>query len=116
MLKILHNVSCSKSNAAVNHLEKEQVNCNIRNIMEEPLSVEELKEVLKKLQIKAFDLVRTNESLYKEKFGNKDFQEEDWLKVLAENPSLIQRPILIKGNKAIIGRPLELVDAFLREE
>jgi arsenate reductase (glutaredoxin) len=61
------------------------------------------------LGMKASELVRTKEPLYKEKYEGKKITEAQWLKILSENPILIERPIVVKGNKAIIGRPTEKV-------
>lgn len=77
--------------------------------LDTPLTVQDLKSVLKKLGISAFDLVRKDESLYKEKFKGKLFSEDEWVKVMVENPKLIQRPIAIMDDKAVIGRPPERV-------
>lgn len=113
MIKVLHNNSCSKSRAILEHLDENNVPFEIIDIVENPLSVLELKTVLKKLDLGVHDIIRKNESLYKENFSDKDFSEEEWLQILAENPSLIQRPILIKGSVAMIGRPVENVQFFI---
>jgi arsenate reductase len=115
MIKILHNVSCSKSRAAVSHLEEENIDCNIRNFIEEPLSILELKEVLQKLNRPVMDIVRDNEALYQNEFAKKNLNEEELIEMLANNPTLLQRPIVIKDDKAIIGRPAHLIDEFLND-
>lgn len=81
--------------------------------LETPPSRKEIKEVLRKLGIKASELVRKEEKLFKETYRNKEVTEEEWIRILADNPKLIQRPIVIKGSKAIIGRPPERVEVFL---
>ena len=101
MIKVLHNNACSKSRAILEHLD------------ENPLTVLEMKTVLKKLHISADELIRKNEPLFKEKFSHKNLSEEEWIDVLVENPSLIQRPILIKGEVAMLGRPIENVKFFI---
>jgi arsenate reductase (glutaredoxin) len=115
LVKVLHNGSCSKSNAVLEYLDENGVPFEIINIIEEPLSVLEIKSVLKKLNQSVFDVIRKNERLYVEKFADKNLTEEEWINVLSENPSLIQRPILIKGSVAMIGRPVENVKYFIEK-
>ncbi|MCQ4035045.1 ArsC/Spx/MgsR family protein [Kaistella montana] len=113
MIKVLHNNTCSKSRAILEHLDENNVPFEIIDFIENPLSEIELKTVLKKLNTDVQGLIRKNEVLFKEKFADKEFTDDEWIKVLAENPSLIQRPILIKGNVAMIARPIENVKFFI---
>lgn len=115
MIQILHNISCSKSRAAVEFIDEQPVDCNIRNFIEQPLNVDELKDLLQKLQRPIIDIVRTDERLYQEKFADKNLNDNQLLNMLAENPVLLQRPIIIKDNQAIIGRPAHLIEAFIKE-
>ncbi len=86
----------------------------IEYLVETP-SVAELKEIVKMLGIKPEELVRKKESLYKEKYEGKKITGSQWLKILNQNPILIERPIIIKGDKAIIGRPIEKVVSFVKK-
>ncbi len=113
IVKVLHNGNCSKSNAVLEYLDENGVPFEIINIVEEPLSVQEIKAVLKKLNQSVFHIIRKNEKLYLEKYAGKNLSEEEWIKILSENPSLIQRPILIKGSVAMLGRPVENVKYFI---
>jgi arsenate reductase len=72
-------------------------------------SEKEIKEILKMLGMKAEDLVRKKEKLYKEKYEGKKISNAEWIKILHKNPILIERPIVVKGGKAIIGRPVEKI-------
>lgn len=112
-ITIYHYNRCSKSRAALALLEEKGLKPEIRNYMEDAPSVAELKILLQKLQLPAEELVRKSEKLYKENFQNKKFSEEEWIEILAEHPRLIQRPIVIKGNKAAIGRPPGLIQDIL---
>ena len=76
-------------------------------------SVKELKEIVKMLGIQPEQLVRKKEPLYKEKYEGKKITGAQWLKILHDNPILIERPILVSGDKAIIGRPVETIVEFL---
>ncbi|MFN4364373.1 ArsC/Spx/MgsR family protein [Chryseobacterium hispalense] len=113
LVKVLHNGNCSKSNAVLEYLDENGVPFEIINILEEPLSVQEIKTVLKKLNQNVFHIIRKNEKLYLEKYAGKNLSEEEWIQILSENPSLIQRPILIKGSVAMLGRPVENVKYFI---
>ncbi|OCK51378.1 arsenate reductase (glutaredoxin) [Chryseobacterium sp. CBo1] len=115
LVKVLHNGNCSKSNAVLEYLDENGIQFEIINIVEDPLSVLELKTVLKKLNQSVFHIIRKEEKLYLEKFASQNYSEEEWLKILSENPSLIQRPILIKGSVAMLGRPLENVKFFIEK-
>jgi len=110
---IFHYNRCSKSRAALSILEEKNINPKVRKYLEENPPAEELKEILKKLQIKAVDLIRKSEAIYKENYKGKDFSEEEWIEIMEKHPRLIQRPIVIKGDKAVIGRPPELINDFL---
>ena len=113
LVKVLHNGNCSKSNAVLEYLDENGVPFEIINIVEDPLSELEIKTVLKKLNQSVFHIIRKTDKLYLENFADKNLSEEEWIKVLAENPSLIQRPIIIKGSVAMLGRPIENVKYFI---
>ncbi|PIE50080.1 MAG: arsenate reductase (glutaredoxin) [Flavobacteriales bacterium] len=110
MIQILHNNRCSKSRQCLAFLEDKNEDFEVIKYLENPLSVEEIKDLLVKLQLPAMDIVRTTEKIWKENFKGKEYSEEELISILAENPKLIQRPIVIKCNKAVVGRPLEKVE------
>lgn len=110
---IYHNGRCSKSRGALEILQEKGVPFQVRWYLTEPLNQKEIKVLLKKLGMKASELVRTGEQLYKEQFKDQQLTEQQWVKILAENPILIERPIVEKGDKAIVARPPEKVLAFL---
>jgi arsenate reductase len=112
-IKIYHNNSCSKSREALKAITQSGDEFEVINYLQEVPSVAELKSILTKLNIKPFDLVRKTEKVYLEKFKGKDLTDEDWIVALHENPMLIQRPILVKGDLAIIGRSEEELDKIL---
>jgi len=70
---------------------------------------EELKDLLMKLNMKAEDIVRKGEPYFKSNLKGKSFGEEEWIEIMIENPKLIERPIVVRGNKAVLGRPPENV-------
>lgn len=105
MTIIYHNPRCSKSREALDILETQKEDYEVIKYMDELLSVEKLKELIKLLKIKPIELVRTNESIWKEKFKNSDLTDDELIAAMAKYPKLIERPIVIKANKAVIGRP-----------
>lgn len=115
MVKVIHNSNCSKSTAVLEYLDENGVPFEIIDVMQDPLSELEIKTLLKKLNADVSHIIRKNDRLYQEKFAGKNYSEEEWIKILSENPALIQRPILIKGPVAMVGRPLETVKLFVEE-
>jgi arsenate reductase (glutaredoxin) len=109
MIKIYHNPDCSKCQTALQLLDAEGQAYEAINYIENPPSVGELQGLLSFLGLKAEELVRKKEPLYISEFEGKQFSEEEWLRILSENPILIERPIIVKDNKAIIGRPPEKI-------
>lgn len=82
-------------------------NYEVIEYLKTPLKFEELKIILKKLNLKPVDLIRKSENIFKEKYKDKKLTEEQWIEAMIINPALIERPILVKGDMAIIGRPPE---------
>lgn len=113
MIKLLHNNSCSKSRGVFDYLNENNIEYELIDIVNEPLSALEIKTVLKKLGIGVRDLVRTNEKVFVENYEGKDLSDDELLQLLEKHPELLQRPIVIKGSEAIIGRALEKVKEFI---
>jgi arsenate reductase len=114
MIKIYHNNRCSKSREACSLLQEKGVAFETIEYLKTPPTQAQLKDLLKMLGMNAEDIVRKGEPLYKETFAGKKLTEAQWIKVLADNPILIERPIVVKGNKAVIGRPPENVLELLK--
>ncbi len=112
-IKIYHNPRCRKSREALNIIQNHGVEPEVVLYLETPPSRKEIQDVLTKLEMSPIELVRKEEKLYKEAYRDKDLSDEEWIRVLADNPKLIQRPVVIKGKKAIIGRPPESVEVLL---
>ncbi|MCU4155152.1 arsenate reductase (glutaredoxin) [Carboxylicivirga sp. A043] len=113
MIKILHNPRCSKSRAGVTLLEEKGVEFEIIKYLDDPLTPDELTTVIEKLGIRPLELVRKNEADYKEELADKELSDEEWILAMVENPRLIERPVVINGDKAVIGRPVEAIDSIL---
>jgi arsenate reductase len=114
-ITIYHNPRCSKSRESMCIIDEYGAGAEIVHYLETPPTQKQLKELLKKLGMKAEGIVRKSEPLYKEKFEGKKLTNAQWIKALAENPILIERPIVVKGDKAVIGRPPERVKELLGE-
>ena len=113
-IKIYHNPKCSKSRATLSLLEEQGVDAEVVKYLETPPSKAELKELLKMLGMSARELMRTKEEVYKE-LGLKDVADEEALiEAMVANPKLIERPIVVKDGKAVIGRPIENVMELLK--
>ncbi len=108
-MKIFHNPRCSKSRNTLAILEEKGANPEIVLYLKTPPTKDELQSLLKKLEMRPFDLIRKGEQIYKENYKGKDFTDEEWIGILLEHPKLIERPIVVKDNKAVIGRPPEKV-------
>src|SRR6056297_946276 len=106
---IYHNPRCQKSRQSLELLRSNDMDPTIVEYLKETPSKEELKVILAKLNLGPKDILRKGEKIYKEKFKSMNFSDEEWLQVMIENPKLIERPIVVKGNKAVIGRPPENV-------
>ncbi|GGP01010.1 arsenate reductase [Cloacibacterium rupense] len=113
MITILHNNRCGKSRAALQLLESKGIDFETRLYLENPLSEVEIEDLLEKLELSADDLIRKNEELWKEKFSSVSYSQQGLISILANYPKLLQRPIVIIGNKAIIARDLERLEQFL---
>ena len=108
MTEIWHNPRCSKSRQTLALLEDQGIAPKIRRYLQEPPSAAELVAVLAKLGIPADDLLRKGENIYRE-LPLKDATEDQIINAMAAHPILIERPIVIHGNRARIGRPPEAV-------
>lgn len=94
MLKIYHNPRCRKSRETLQLIKDRGEAVEIIEYLNEIPTIETLKSVLKKLGLKPLDIVRRGEAVFKENFKGKDYSDEEWLKILHENPKLIERPIV----------------------
>lgn len=113
-MKIYHNPRCKKSRAGLEHLQEKGVEPEVVKYMKDtPLTEEKLKELLMKLNEKPQNIIRTQEKIYKDNFKGKNFTEDEWVKILVENPRLIQRPIVESKYKAVIGNPPQNIDDLL---
>ena len=114
MYTILHNSRCGKSRDAVKVLEESGKDFEIREYLKEPLTKDELRTILTRLNLKPIDMVRTNEEDWKINFKGKELSDDEVLNALVEYPKLIQRPIVTDEKSGVVGRPKELVENFIK--
>ncbi len=115
MIHIYHNPRCSKSRESLAILEESNVDFQIIKYLDNPLSETELREIIKKLGIAPIELVRKKEAIWKENFVGKILSDDEVIKAMATYPKLMERPIVVKGNKAVIGRPPMVIKEFLSQ-
>lgn len=104
-MKIYHNPRCRKSRETLQLIEDAGTEVEIIKYLEDIPTEAELKDVLSKLGIPAEKLLRKGEAIFKEYYKGKTLSEAEWIKAMVENPKLIERPIVIKANEAVLGRP-----------
>lgn len=113
--RILHNPRCSKSRAALQLLEEHGIQPEVIRYLDTPPSRAELAEILKLLGKPASELVRRGEEIFKNEYAGRKLSEDEWLEALLKHPVLIERPIIIAGQRAVIGRPPEAVLQLLED-
>ncbi len=113
-IQIWHNPKCSKSRAAMELLENKNIDASVVKYLEQAPTKEQLKDVLSKLKISAKELLRTGEDVYKELNLKDENDEEKIIEAMIQNPILIERPIIIKGESAVIARPIENLEELLK--
>ena len=112
-MKIYHNPRCRKSREGISYLESKKINFEVIDYIKNNLSSEQIRNILKKLQLKPIELVRKNEAIWKEKYKSIDFTDDQLIKILSNEPKLIERPIIVSEKLAVIGRPAENIDKLL---
>lgn len=108
-IRIYHNPRCSKSRSVCAILEEQGISPEIVEYLKTPPTKEELRSLLKKLGMRPEEIVRKGEDIYKAEYKDRTPSEEQWLDALTAHPILIERPIVLRGERAVIGRPPEKV-------
>ena len=112
-ITIWHNSRCSKSRDSLCYLQDKIENPTVFEYLKTPPTLDDIHQLLEKLNIPAEALIRKGEEVFKSNFKDKKFSEDEWRKILVQHPVLIERPIVIKGNQAVIGRPIDKVIELL---
>lgn len=112
-LKVYHNPRCSKSRQALQYLDEKGLAYEVKKYLDEPLTKSEIKTLLNKIGIPADELLRKGEKFYKENLKGKEWSEEEIIDFMLREPKLIERPIIERGEQAVIGRPTEAINKLL---
>jgi len=113
MIKIYHNSRCRKSREGLEVLENSGKKFEVIKYLENVPTKDELRNVISCLDIKPINLVRKSETIWKEKYKNLTLSDEEVIDAMITHPKLIERPIIINGNRAVIGRPASNIDSIL---
>jgi len=113
MIKIYHNPRCRKSREGLQILEDSGKDFEIVKYLDEIPTEKELSDIIKLLNINPIDLVRKNESIWKDNYKNKELTDNEIITAMVQNPKLIERPIVVNNNKAIVGRPPENIKKII---
>jgi arsenate reductase len=113
-LTIYHNPACSKSRETLTLIKASGLEPRIVEYLKTPPSEAELSAIIRKLGIKPLQLVRRNEQIFKDNYAGRNLGDKEWIKAMIEHPILMQRPIVVRGEAAVIGRPPEDVKPLLK--
>lgn len=114
MLTVYHNPRCGKSRSGLAIVEQSKMSFEIIKYLEKPLNAKELQSIIKKLGIKPIELVRTKERIWEEEYKNLQLTNDEIIAAMAKHPILIERPIVVSDTKAVLGRPPEKIEDFLK--
>lgn len=113
MLRVYHNPRCRKSRAGLEQVRNQGLQPEVVEYFKKPFTPEELRKLLVKMNLKPIDLIRKQEDLYKKELKGRNFTDDEWIKILCENPQLIRRPIVETEYKAVLGDDPEALSEFL---
>lgn len=114
MILVYHNPKCRKSRAGLEYVRKIDNSCEVREYIREGITADEIRSLVKMLGVSPFEIVRTQEDYYKESLKERSISNEEWYGILAENPRLIRRPIVVCNGKATVADPPEKADSVLK--
>lgn len=113
MIQIFHNSRCGKSRSCLAFIEESGKEFEVIKYLENTPTLEELTNIIEKLKITPIELVRTKEKIWIENYKNKTLSDKEIIQAMISNPILIERPIVINGDKAVIARPFDKAKSIL---
>ena|SRR5688572_23054696 len=111
---IYHNPRCSKSRSTLELLQEHGIEPRIVEYLKTPPSAQELKEIVTRLGIRPEQLVRKTEDVYKSQYAGRTLTDAQWIEAMVRDPILIERPVVVSGERAVLGRPPENVKQLLK--
>jgi arsenate reductase (glutaredoxin) len=105
---------CRKSREGLKYLKSKTNDFEVFDYIKHGLTETDLKEILLKTNLKPIDIIRKQEYLYKKELKGKSFNHQEWLKIICENPKLLQRPFIVAKLKAVLGDPVEKIEEVIR--
>jgi|SRR5690606_737329 len=113
MIQIYHNTKCSTSRQGLEFIKESGKDFQIIEYMKNPLTQKDLKDLIKKLKISPMDLIRKKEQIWKENYEGKELPDDELIELMIQFPNLMERPIVVNGKQAVIGRPPSLIKDIL---
>jgi arsenate reductase (glutaredoxin) len=114
-LKVYHYPKCARSRKGLKYLQSFTSGLTVVDYVKEGISVGEIKEIMLKLNIRPFDLIRFEEPVYKKEYKGMNFTDDEWIIILSENPKLLRRPLIIAQYKGTIGYPVENINSIFKK-
>ncbi len=115
MLKIYHHPKCAKSRAGLRYLQEKGEHPEVVEYFKNPPGEKELERLMVKLNLKPFEMVRTQELYYKKNLKGKRFNDHEWIRIICEHPSLLRRPVVEGIYRAVVGDPVENIDTIIKK-
>jgi arsenate reductase (glutaredoxin) len=113
MITIYHNPRCGKSRDCLAFIENSNQQYEIIKYLDTPLSYKELAIIIQKLHIQPIELIRTKETIWVEKYKGRKLSDKEIIQAMVDHPILMERPIAVNGEKAVIARPFEKINSIL---
>jgi arsenate reductase len=113
MIQIYHNPRCSKSREGLEILKNSNQEYQIKDYLNYPPTIAELSKLIQLLNISPIQLIRKGEAIWKENFKGKVLSDMQIIEAMSKHPKLIERPIVVNGNKAVIGRPPSIIKEII---
>ena len=113
MITVYHNPKCRKSRAGLEYIREKGLECEVVEYLKTPFTHETFTDLLVRLNKRPQEILRTQEEYFTTNLKGKNFTDEEWITIMLENPKLIQRPIVVKGFRAVLGNPVEEIDRLL---
>lgn len=114
MVKIYHNPRCRKSREGLQVIEDSGKDFEMIKYLDDPISESELKKIINLLGIKPIELVRKNEAIWKSDYKGKVMNDSQIISAMVNNPKLIERPIVLVNDMAVIGRPADKIKTLIK--